>query len=215
MKTTAFILILLSNSLLLTAQLHKGQWMVGGTADFSHGITEYSISNFNNRTKQTVYNFFPRVGYFFADRFVVGPRIQISHSKTNAKFVNYASVGSELLRDTKESGVGLGAFARYYFLKPQTKFNAFAEAAYSYSFEKVTSQTQQISPSYSESHIESKYRANNFSLMAGPVLFLSPKVSFELSIGYAYGKGTDEISNYDRKISRVAFGTGFHVFLGR
>ena len=215
MKLTAFILIFLSNSLLLTAQLHKGQWMVGGSADFSHGITEYSISNFNNRTQQTVYNFFPRVGYFFADRFVVGPRIQISNSKTNAKFVNYASVGSELLRDTKESGVGLGAFARYYFFKPQNKFNAFAEAAYSYSFEKVTSQTQQISPSYSESHIESKYRANNYSLMAGPVLFLSPKVSFEISVGYTYSQGTDKLSNYDRKTSHVSFGTGFHVYLGK
>lgn len=103
----------------------------------------------------------------------------------------------------------------------QNKFNAFAEAAYSYSFEKTTSRTQQAyqpaggSPSYSESQIESKYRANNYSLMAGPVLFLSPKVSFELSVGYTYGEGTDKLSNYDRKISRVAFGNGFDVYLGR
>ena len=171
MRITALILILLFNTLLLTAQLNKGQWMVGGTADFSHGITDYSVSNFSNRTKETVYNFFPRVGYFFADRFVVGPRIQISNSTTNAKAVNYATVGTEYFRDTKESGIGLGAFARYYFLKPTNKFNAFAEAAYSYSFEKTTSRIQQISqpgsgfPSYSESHTESKFRANNYSLI--------------------------------------------------
>jgi hypothetical protein len=152
---------------------------------------------------------------------VVGPRIQISNSKTNAKIVNPVGVGSELLRDSKESGVGLGAFARYYFLKPQNKFNVFAEAAYSYSFEKTTSRIQQIyqppggSSSNSESNIESKYRANNYSLMAGPVLFLSPKVSFELLVGYAYSKGTDKLSNYDRKTSHVSFGTGFHVYLGR
>ena len=215
MKLTAFILILLFNSLLLTAQLHKGQWMVGGTADFSHGTTEYSISNFNNRTKQTVYNFFPRVGYFFADRLVVGPRIQVSNSKTTARSVNFAATPTEYLHDTKESGVGLGAFARYYFLKPQKKFNAFAEAAYSYSFEKVTSQTQVISPSYSESHIESQYRANKYSVIAGPALFISPKVSFEFSVGYTYSKGTDKQTNYDRKTNHVIFGTGFHVYLGR
>lgn len=102
----------------------------------------------------------------------------------------------------------------------QNKFNAFAEAAYSYSFEKTTSRTQQAyqpaggSPSYSESQIESKYRANNYSLMAGPVLFLSLKVSFELSV-VTYGEGTDKLSNYDRTISRVAFGNGFDVYLGR
>jgi len=221
MKITACLLILLFNSLLSSAQLHKGQWMVGGTADFSHAVNDNTQGSFDQRIKQTTYTIFPGGGYFFIDRFVIGPRINISNSKTKDKASNPA-FGFEYSSETKESGFGIGAFARYYLFKPKNKFNAFAEAAWSHSIKKTKSDTRQVfqypgggSPVYSQSHSESKSKVNYYSLNAGPVLFLSPKVSFELSVGYTYGKGSDKITNLDQKTNRVTIGTGFQVYIGK
>jgi len=220
MKITACLLILLFNSLLSPAQLRKGQWMVGGTADFNHAVNDNTSSSFEQRIKQTVYNVFPGAGYFFIDQFVVGPRISISNSKTKDKAIN-PSFGYDYQGVIKKSGIGIGTFARYYLFKPKNKFNAFAEAAYTYSIEKVKTETQQVFqqpggfPVFSQSQTESKHKVNYYSLTVGPVLFLSPKVSFELSIGYTYGKGSEENTNLDLKANRVSIGTGFQVFMGK
>jgi hypothetical protein len=221
MKITACLLILLFNSLLSSAQLHKGQWMVGGTADFSHAVTDNTVSGYDQRIKQTEYNFFPGAGYFFSDQFVVGPRIRISDSKTKMKASNPA-FGYNHVSETKASGIGIGAFARYYFFTSKNKFNVFAEAAWSHSIEKTKSKMQEViqypgggSPVYTQSTSESKSKANYYSFNAGPVLFLSPKVSFELSVGYTYGKGSDKITNLDQKTNQVTIGTGFQVYIGK
>jgi hypothetical protein len=218
MKITACLLLLLFTHLLSTAQLRKGQWMVGGTADFSHTTNDYTGTNLNQHIKQTGYNLFPSAGYFFMDRFVAGLRFAVSHSKTKEKSSGASPFYTfEYSGETTVSGDGIGVFARYYLFHPKNKFNAFAEAAYSYSSEKtksVAKQTTQTSgglPSYSESRTESKYKVNYYSLMAGPVIFISPKVSFELSAGYTFGK----ITNQDQKIGRIAVGTGFQVFFGK
>lgn len=88
MKITACLLIFLINSLLLTAQLHKGQWMMGGTADLGHAVNDNTNSSFDQRIKRTVYNVFPGAGYFFINHFVVGPRIKVFNSKTKDKASN-------------------------------------------------------------------------------------------------------------------------------
>jgi len=221
MKITACLLIFLINSLLLTAQLHRGQWMVGGTADFGHAVNDNTNSSFDQRIKRTVYNVFPGAGYFFMDRVVVGPRIKVFNSKTKDK-ANNSSLGFDYSNEKKESGVGIGAFARYYLFPPKNKLNAFAEAAYSYSIEKTKLDIQQVSqnpfggfPTYTQFHSESKSRVNYYSLNAGPVLFLSPKVSFEMSIGYTYGKGSNETTDLDQKTNQVTIGTGFQVYIGK
>jgi hypothetical protein len=218
MKITACLLMLLSASLLSTAQLRKSQWMVGGTGDFDHTINDYTATGFDQHIKQTTYNFFPGAGYFVTDHFVVGPKVNISHSNAKDKASGVNPVYSfESSGETIVSGTGFGAFARYYLLRPKNRFNAFAEAAYLYSSEKTTSTVRQVSlysggfPQYSESHTESKYKVNYYSLMAGPVLFISPKVSFELSAGYTLGKVTKQ----DQTIDRITVGTGFHVLLGK
>ena len=210
--------MLLFISLLSTAQLRKGQWMVGGTADFAHTANDYTVTGFDQHIKQTGYNFFPEGGYFFMDRFVAGLRVNVSDSKTKDKRSGTNPLYTfDYFGETTVSGTGIGAFARYYLLKPKNKFNAFAEAAYSYSSEKsksITRQTSQYSggfPTYSVSRAEAKYKVNYYSLMVGPVLFISQKVSFELSAGYTLGKVTKQ----DQTIDRISVGTGFQVFLGK
>jgi hypothetical protein len=218
MRIITCLLILLFISLLSTAQLRKGQWMVGGTADFAHTVNDYTGTGFDQHLKQTGYNFFPEAGYFFMNRFVAGLRVNVSDSKTKDERSGINPLYTfESFGETTVSGIGIGAFVRYYLLKPKNKFNAFAEAAYSHSSEKskaIMRQTSQYSggfPTYSESRAEAKYNINYYSLMVGPVLLISPKVSFELSLGYTLGKVTKQ----DQTIDRIAVGTGFQVYLGK
>jgi hypothetical protein len=218
MKTTACLLMLLFSSLLSTAQLRRGQWMVGGTADFAHTVNDYTVTAFDQHIKQTGYNFFPEAAYFFMDRFVAGLQVDVSDSKTKDKHSGTNPLYTfEYFGETTVSGIGIGAIARYYLFKPRGKFNGFAEAAYSYSSEKsksIVRQTSQYSggfPTYSESRAETKYKVNYYSLMAGPVLFISAKVSFELSAGYTLGK----VTKHGQTIDRISVGTGFKVFLGK
>jgi hypothetical protein len=214
MKITAYVPLLLFTPLLSTAQLSKGQWMVGGSADFNHTTTNNKTINFDQHIEQTGYNLFPGAGYFFMDRFVAGLRTNLSNSKTEDKIDGTYYRTSDI---TTAPGAGIGAFARYYVFKPKNKFNAFAEAAYSYNSVKETSDWRQGGIGYngtptSNVYItESKYKVNYYSLTAGPVIFISSKVSFELSVGYTLGK----VTNQDQTIDRIALGTGFQVFLGK
>jgi len=152
------------------------------------------------------------------DRFVAGLRLNVSHLKTKDESSGSSPFYAfEYFGETTVTGAGIGGFARYYLFQPKNKFNVFADAAYSYSIEKTKSierQTTQISgglPTHSESRSEAKLKVNYYSLMAGPVLFISPKVSFELSAGYTIGKTT----NQEQTIGRITIGTGFQVFLGK
>jgi len=214
MKITACLLMLLFASLLSTAQLRKGRWMVGGTADLAHTSSHYKANDFDEHIKQTEYNFFPGTGYFFMERCVAGLRAKLSNSKTKDR--SNSSYFSTLAEST-ESGAGVGAFVRFYVFKPKNKFNAFAEVAYSYSNVKATSIWRQAGvgfggfPTSNSYSTKTKYKINDYSLTAGPVLFISPRVSFELSLGYTLGKVTKQ----DQTIDRIAVGTGFQVFLGK
>lgn len=118
--------------------------------------------------------------------------------------------------ETTAAGAGMGAFAPCYLFKPKNQFNGFAEAAYSYNIVKETSDWRQAAtsphgPSSSLYSTETKYKFNNYSFAAGPVIFIGSKVSFELSVGYSLGN----VTNQDRTIKRFAVGTGFQVFLGK
>jgi hypothetical protein len=206
--------------LVVSAQLQKGQWMLGGNASFSNTTSNASTPVFNQHSKQTSYTIFPSAGYFFIDRLAAGLRVNATNvkSKTEANsFGNpfFSSSSAEL----KASGLGVGAFVRYYLLTPKNKFNIFAEAAFSHNKQKSRSTEQQVFlpqggggvPTSSMSYAESEYKTNDYSFAAGPVLFISPRVSFELTVGYTSGKVTKQ-SQFTHQIS---VGTGFYVFLGK
>jgi hypothetical protein len=206
-------------SLIVSAQLHKGQWMLGGNASFSNTTSNASTPVFNQHSKQTSYTIFPGAGYFFIDRLAAGLRGNVTNaiSKTEANsFGNpfFSSSSAEL----KASGLGVGVFVRYYLLTPKNKFNVFAEAAFSHNKQKSKSTEQQVFqpqgggfPTYTTSFAESEYQINDYSFAAGPVLFISPRVSFELTVAYTSGKVTKQ-SQFTHQIS---VGTGFYVFLGK
>lgn len=220
MKQIISVFLLFTLSVTARAQLSKGQWLVGGTADFSHSNAGGTTNGVDNDIKTTSLESSPGGGYFFIDRFCAGLRIgilttdtkQVVNGRNTPPIYNYYSV------DSKLTGLAFSPFARYYFLAPAHKINVFADAGYAYSHNKQKAKTYQEYwnpgsqfPSVATSTSDDKYKAHSFSIAAGPALFLNPKVSLELSLGYRYSKYIDsEMSAND-----IILGIGFQVHLGK
>ncbi|MEI9810939.1 MAG: hypothetical protein WDO16_25360 [Bacteroidota bacterium] len=223
MKTIVSLLVLFTFSITTTAQIKKGQWMTGGIADFSHTSSDINLAGLDQENKAYSYRVAPGFGYFFMDKFCGGLRLNISGAKSteqsnglSASFIYISSA------ETKTSGAGISPFVRYYFLPVSAKLNLFADASYIYNSETTKSKllvTQQTNPpggipppgSTSESRSSKKYNGNYYSLAAGPVIFISPKVSFELSLGYTIGK----VKQWNQTTDKFTIGTGFQVHFGK
>lgn len=218
MKTPACLLILLFSSLLINAQLGKGQWMVGGVADFSYKNTDINKPSLKEDSKETMYRLLPGAGYFFMNRLCGGVRLHISgaDNKENSDAFNFGFFLSSRY-DAHTSGIGFSPFIRYYILPAASKINVWGEVSYAYSQERTKTKLFQSStapgglPSVTQSTSDLKYKGHYYSIAAGPALFISPKVSFDIAIGYMRGrvKGPEENSD------RIMIGSGFQVFIGK
>jgi len=219
METIVLFIPLFVFSLVLHAQLKKGQWMIGGTADFSHSHTFSSrLLGADYDSKSTAYRLAPGIGYFFMDRLCGGLRINIGNIKSTEDQDGTGSnpFGSKSHTETKVSAWGISPFLRYYFLPISRKVNIFADAAYSRNDEKTKTRLQYWQnnppsgpPSASESFSTIDYTSNSFSIAAGPVIFINSKVSFELSLGYTHRTAKKQ----DLSSNGILFGTGFQVYL--
>lgn len=109
MKTLFFFLVL-TFSLGLTAQITKGNWLVGGSGEYTNQTYNYDDGDSFKREYITIK---PNAGYFLKDKFAVGSALRFE------KFDN-ANI------------YGIGLFSRYYFLKPNKPFNLFAQIHYDF-----------------------------------------------------------------------------------
>lgn len=219
MKTVTFILFsILSSS--VYSQISKGQWIVGGTADFSHSHASGTTNMVSSDDKLTSFESSPGIGYFFMDQLCAGIRIGIISSETrhvidgrsNPLLSNYYSTKSKI------TALAFSPFVRYYLLAESRKFNVFADASYAYNHNKAKTETYQEFtipgnqfPIISSSTNNSKYKTHSYSIAAGPALFLNRKVSLELSLGYTFSKYADS----DLSANSFTAGAGFQVHLGK
>jgi hypothetical protein len=201
------------------SQLNKGQWIVGGTGEYSSSKLDNSFSvgevnSTNNELKMA-----PGAGYFFIDRLAGGLRIAVIQNSFSQSIesdpmpaYNYSSYTFN-----KSSAIGFSPFLRYYFLKPSKKINVFADGSYMLSFIKTTSRMYEYiqsgpnPPSLTESRSTSKNQAHNFTLAGGPVFFINPKVALELTIGYSIGS----YSEGNQSSQTFVMGAGFQIHLGK
>lgn len=199
------------------AQMEKGSMLIGGTGRFSADKSDQDEAFFKQNFKQTQYAVDPKFGIFVMDRLAAGLTVSIQHLKQD-QYVYSINPLYESMTNTenKTSQFAIGPFLRYYLLPAEQKINLFSEVGWTYGQEKTRMETGQAlsptfgsggSPSFSTSVSTAKYNVNTFSLSAGPVLFITPKVSFELSIGYSIAK----VKAQERKSFSV--GTGFLVYL--
>lgn len=216
MKKIALVILLVSISAALHAQLHKGQWMIGGTGEFTHTRTETAYPGLDDKTISNGYRFSPGIGVFVIDQLSAGLRFEVGSLKGTSDNSSPNPFGSTSHAESKTSGVGISPFVRYYFLPAIKKVNIFADAAYSYAKYKTRNKTSFFqnnpppgSPSASESEFKTSYSMNSFSIAAGPVIFINQRVSVELSVRYEHGTDKKQSLN----TNRVLIGTGFQVYL--
>jgi hypothetical protein len=156
MKTQKlFFMACLFFTALANAQITKGNWMVGGTGDYSSTKTTYTFDGVQKDFNRTIFNITPNIGYFIVDKFAVG---------------TYAKFGYDDFGDLDSTSFGFGPFARYYFLEPEKIVNIFAQASVGYNEGK--------------SNNGGEYHINDYGIKAGTVVFFNSSVALELSLGY-------------------------------
>ena len=118
MKILKIAIAILLFTITANAQITKGNWIVGGTGNFSSYETKYSNNGNEVTNKGIGINISPNIGYFFINNLAVGTSIGIGYTKP---------------KDSESSfGYGFGPFARYYFLKPEKTINILSQVGYYY-----------------------------------------------------------------------------------
>ncbi|MEK7224737.1 MAG: hypothetical protein AAB221_03545 [Bacteroidota bacterium] len=133
-KTTFFLSVFLTISVLSNAQFKRGDRMVGATVAsvvFNSGNSDISVTQVGtNTSKMTNYNvsISPSLGWFISENTAVGATVNINPASNK---VSYEQNGSTFQKDKSNSfNIGLGGFVRHYMgssisLKPfvQTSVN--------------------------------------------------------------------------------------------
>ena len=189
-KSTFFLCLLLLGMQAANAQLNKGNWLVGGNASFS-------LSNFEaNDSKLSALDLSPDIGYFFVDKLATGIRMAYSRS-TTIFGDNPSQPGTE--NSLKSTAYSIGPFIRYYLLPIEKPFNILTELNYQYIRSELEINNLNSSSSFS----------NQFSILAGPAIYLNSSVGIEFLIGYS----TAPKNKSTGKSNKVGFGIGLQIHL--
>ena len=177
-KCTIVLLACISIALTANCQITKGNWMLGGNASFS---SLKSSSTAAAQFKQTDIQIIPTVGYFFIDKFTAGLRPSLTY-------------GSNTIANSNTI-IGIGPFARYYFLSPDNILNLFTEGSYSYG--SISGKGQIAS------------KSNTYSVSGGPVVYFNSSVGLEFTLAYS----TTKVVGFTGTNNEVRFGIGFQFYL--
>ena len=90
---------------------NEGDIILEGNLGFS------STNDKNTEEKTSSFNFNPKVGYFMADNLAIGLELMVGSNKEEV-----AGVDTD-----KNSNLGVGAFARYYFMDLGERFKPYGE----------------------------------------------------------------------------------------
>lgn len=144
---------------------------------------ESQKSGDDDNSKTTSFQFSPNAGYFFINNLAGGARVSFSTFKEEGE-------------DAFNSFL-FAPFVRYYFLPAAQKVNILADASYG-----LGSMKQGDSESF-----------NQFSVAAGPVVFLSPHTALEFTLQYR-SAGGDAYGGDDR-LNSFGVNAGFQIHLGK
>ena len=118
------VLLILTLTTLVSAQTEQGNFLIGGSSNFSTGggSSKTKTDNYeSDPTKFISFNLSPKGGFFVIDNLAIGASLPLSISRSK-------------LNDTKRiiTGIGFLPFARYYFLDGD--FRPLAEAFMGFGF---------------------------------------------------------------------------------
>lgn len=137
----------------------------------------------SDNSKYTSVSFNPNAGYFFINNLAGGLRLSIESTKYKSD-------------DDASSSILFAPFVRYYFLPASEKVNIFGDASYGFG-------------SFKDGESES---FNEFSIMAGPSIFITPNTAIEFALRYS-SAGGDAYGGDDRS-NKFGLNVGFQIHLG-
>lgn len=180
-----FFIVTLFSTLSASAQLSKGNWMVGGNINFNYEKTERKNTNSMetvvlSNAGRGVYTLIlqPQIGYFFVDKFVVG---------TGLNYTNSFLEGSKI--DFSYPNFEIAPFVRYYFLQIDKPYNLFIEPSYAKEFSNQLGNIEAI------------------GIKTGFVFFLNSSVGAETILNYRRGTRGDNTS------TNIFLGFGLQIHL--
>jgi hypothetical protein len=189
-KSTKLLTILLLFSIAAKSQITKGNWMIGGNANFSFSNNDNESYN----TKLNEINLLPNAGYFFIDKLAAGLRLGYYRGVTKIKSNNGQATNNFI----KSSNYSIGPYIRYYFLASEKPYNILIEGTYQYGSSKTETNIAS-SPSNS---------TNKFLFSAGPVLYFNNSVGLEFLLNYS----TTESRSNDKSY-KLGIGIGLQIHL--
>lgn len=184
--------ILLSNSN-LTAQITKGNWLVGGTGSYRSYVQKTTTPAYWVNHKFFNLNLSPSAGYFFTDKFAAG----LEPTFTWYKGGGTSNSGGASGGSTNSKWYGIGPFVRYYFLGTEMDLNVLIHTNYQRGI-------NDLNPDHGT--------FSRFSAMAGPVYYFNSAVGIEILVGYF--NSTENFSDtWHNTMSGIQVTAGFRIHL--
>ncbi len=182
---TLFFFFVFATLSTVNAQITKGNWMIGGGANFNFDKSEVTNSNgFTSSSRVTNFRITPVIGYFVNDKFALGLSPFLAFSNPEGSNNNTSSYGA-------------GPFVKYYFLKTENRINLFAQTSYFLAYTKNLSGTG---------------RSSSFEFKTGPVYYFNSSVGLELTLNYK-NDNLNNNSGSEGTSNRISFNIGFQVHL--
>lgn len=183
MKTlTLFFLIVFTTLCTVNAQITKGNWMVGGSGNFSSTKSENSSGS---EAKGTLFEIKPNIGYFVIDKLATGINSSIGFGNPSGS-------------NNNSWGYSIGPFIRYYFLEIDKKINLLSQVDYSIGQGKSDFSSLDTNSS-------------NLSIKAGPVIYFNSSVGLELLLNYDYSKSKRGSSETIGNQFNISIGFQIHL----
>ncbi len=184
MKKIIFLIIASLTINYANSQITKGFWMFGGNGSIVSGTYSLPGTEFKN----TQINLQPRVGFFPANKFATGMLVNYSYNR------NKSNIGPA----SSASTFGIGSFVRYYLLSEEKQVNIVTELNGFYNWQTGL--------------LNSKSTSTEYSIVAGPAIFLNTSVAVEILTGYRYFK---ELQSNGSRGSIFLMQIGLQVYLER
>jgi hypothetical protein len=169
------------------SQITKGNWLVGGNANFSSSHYRGDVTVNQDKTTIAVE---PKIGYFIIDKLSTGLLLRYSNDRGKSPGVTNSQ--------QNVSSFGIGPYLRYYFLESGKMANVFVETSYQYG-------TSKTNTGYGITN----YKINSFSFSGGPVIYFNTTVGLEVTVGYL----TSKYINYKDHSNHLQIGIGLQIHL--
>ena len=187
MKKNTFLLCLLLLCMqVASAQLTKGNWLVGGSGSYSADKQVSEGAGINIKSTSVVIT--PNVGYFLINKFAVGMNLGFGVNKLRSLNIPTSSI----------TNYYAGPFLKYYLLQEDKLVNLFVYGNYNYG----------LSRGKNSGRVD-KSSGYTYSVSGGPAIFFNNTAALELSIGWYHSRSIED-KVYTNSIK---LGLGFQIHL--